>query len=125
MPQGKDACLHANTQRTLRSRGISFPTLLTTISNMVPPNIMYQINAHCAQMMVCNEAPIDLIHNIGKRRFPIILIHHGVLVQSKKISRKEFEGRLRLMVGVIFALTILQFKVPNLFVLKVYFCFEV
>jgi len=124
MPQGKDACVHANTQRTSRSRGIPFPTLLTTISNMAPPNIMYQINDHYAQLMVYNVAPIDsyILNN------ELYLIHLGVLVQSKKISREEFEGKLRLIVGdniIISALTILQVKVPNLFILKVYFCFDV
>lgn len=76
MPQGKDACVHVNTQRTPRSHGIPFPTLLTAIRNMVPPNIMYQINDHYAQLMVCNVAPIDsyILND------ELYLIHPGVLV---------------------------------------------
>jgi len=54
-------------------------------------------------------------------------MYHGVLVQSKKISRDEFVQKLRLIVGdniIKDAITNTHFKVPNIFVLKIYFGFE-
>jgi len=54
-------------------------------------------------------------------------MYQGVLVQSKKISRDEFVRKLRFIVGdniIKAAITNTHFKVPNLFILKIYFAFE-
>ena len=50
-------------------------------------------------------------------------MYQGVLVQSKKISRDEFVRKLRFIVGdniIKAAITNTHFKVPNLFILKIY-----
>jgi hypothetical protein len=54
-------------------------------------------------------------------------MYQGVLVQSKKISRDEFKQKLRFIVGdniIKAAITNTHFKVPILFILKIYFGFE-
>lgn len=54
-------------------------------------------------------------------------MYQGVVVQTKKISRDEFVQKMRFIVGdniMKAAITYIHFKVPNLYILRIYFGFE-
>ncbi|XP_045816343.1 inactive poly [ADP-ribose] polymerase RCD1-like isoform X1 [Trifolium pratense] len=109
---GKAASVPANTRRTPKSPWLPFRMLFAAIRNRVPPDAMFLIRAHYAQLTVCKVASIDAYVLNDE----ISLMYHAALVQSKKISRADFVMKLRLIVGddlLRSAITNLQVKGPD------------